>query len=86
MYSEAGVKRRLRSLQLSEEQQLIVGLVLVILVAVSLLYCLGFASLALREAWENAPLPWSETEFPPENLEMGPTPTALPFAPSPTPP
>ena len=78
------MKRRRRSFQLTEEQQLIAGLLLVILVAVSLLYCLGFASLALREAWENAPLPWSETEFPPENLEMGPTPTALPLAPSPT--
>jgi hypothetical protein len=79
------VKRRPRRLQLSEEQQLIVGLVLVILVAVSLLYCLGFASLAVREAWQNAPLPWSETEFPPENLEVGTTPTALPITPSPTP-
>jgi hypothetical protein len=76
------VKGKRRSLQLSNEQQLILSVLLVILVAVSLLYCLGFASLALREAWENAPLPWSETEPPPENLDVGPT--ALPPVPSPT--
>jgi hypothetical protein len=78
------VKRRRRKLQLNDQQQLIVGLLLVILVAISLLYCLGFASLALREAWQDAPLPWSGTEPPPENLELGPAPTALPMAPSPT--
>jgi len=79
------VKRRRRSIQLTEEQQLIFGLVLVILVTVSLLYCLGFASLALRQAWQEAPLLWSETEPPPENLEVGSTPTAAPGLPSPTP-
>jgi hypothetical protein len=78
------MKRRRRKLQLDEEQQVILGLLLVILVAVSLLYCLGFASLALREAWESAPLPWNGTEPAPENLEVGPTPTALPTAPIPT--
>lgn len=78
------MKHRRRKLQLDEQQQLIVGLLLVILVAVSLLYCLGFASLALREAWEDTPLLWSGTEPPPENLELGPAPTALPAAPSAT--
>lgn len=46
---------------LSERQQLIVGFVLVILLAISMLYCLGFASVILRQAWENAPLPWEGT-------------------------
>jgi hypothetical protein len=53
------VKRRHR-LQLSDEQQLIVGVLLVILLAISLLYCLGFASIAVRHTWENAPLPWND--------------------------
>lgn len=78
------MKRWRRGLQLDEGQQLILGLLLVILVAVSLLYCLGFASLAIRDAWENAPLPWSETEPPPENLEGVPTSTVLPAATNPT--
>lgn len=77
------MKRKRRSL--TEEQQLILGLLLVILVAVSLLYCLGLTSLALHRAWENTQLPWSETEPPPENLDVGLTPTALPTTPSPTP-
>jgi len=46
---------------LTERQQLILGLLLVVLLAVSLLYCLGFASLAIRQNWEKAPLPWSGT-------------------------
>ena len=77
------MKRKRRSL--TEEQQLILGLLLVILVAVSLLYCLGLTSLALRRAWENTQLPWSETEAPPENLDVQSTPTALPTTPGPTP-
>lgn len=80
---EGPLKRKRRSL--TEEQQLILGLLLVILVAVSLLYCLGLTSLALHRAWENTQLPWSETEPPPENLDVGLTPTALPTTPSPTP-
>ncbi len=79
------MKRRRWSPQLSEEQQFLLGLLLVILVAVSLLYCLGFASLALRQAWENAPIPWSETEPLPEDLEVGPTATAWPATPGLTP-
>lgn len=79
------MKGRRRHIQLSEQQQFILALLLVILVAVSLLYCLGFASLALRQAWEDTTLPWSGTEPPPENLEVELTPTSLPLAPSPTP-
>lgn len=68
--------RRKRSLPpLSEEQQLILGLVLIILLAISMLYCLGFASVALHRAWENAPLPWEAASPTTETLEAPPNPT-----------
>jgi hypothetical protein len=47
--------------QLSDEQLLVVGLLLVVLLAVSMLYCLGLASLAIRDNWQQAPLPWNGT-------------------------
>ena len=46
---------------LTDEQLLILGLLLVVLLAISMLYCLGFASLAIRENWQRAPLPWNGT-------------------------
>jgi hypothetical protein len=52
------MKRRRRKIEITEEQQMILGILLVILLAISLLYCLGFASLVLRQAWEDGPLPW----------------------------
>lgn len=79
------MKRNRFKIELTEEQQLVVGLILVILVAISLLYCLGFTSLALRQAWEQAPLFWNATEPPPENLDIDLTPTAAPGSPTPTP-
>jgi hypothetical protein len=54
-------------LQLNDEQQLILGFLLVILLAVSMLYCLGFASIAVRQTWENAPLPWNDAGTPEES-------------------
>jgi hypothetical protein len=60
---EGCVKKR-RKLQLSDEQQLIVGVLLVVLLAISILYCLGFASIAVRHTWDNAPLPWKDTSTP----------------------
>lgn len=50
------MKQKRLNLQLTERRQLVIGFVLVVLVAISLLYCLGFASVALRHAWENSPL------------------------------
>lgn len=79
------MKRGRPKVELTEDQQLIVGLILVILVAISLLYCLGFTSLALRQAWEQAPLPWNATEPPAENLDIDLTPTAAPGLPTPPP-
>ncbi len=71
---EEPVKRPRLSIQLTEEQQLILGLLLVILLAVSMLYCLGFASLAVREIWEQAPLPGNELNSPEEDLDTTPSP------------
>ena len=68
------VKPERLNLQLTERQQLIIGLVVVILVAISMLYCLGFASVALRNAWESGPLPWSENgNYPAESTALPPT-------------
>jgi hypothetical protein len=68
------VKRRRLNIELTEQQQLILGLLVVVLLAVSMLYCLGFASLAVRQHWEDLPLPWSETDSPLQDIEMTPTP------------
>lgn len=72
------MKKRRFNPQLSNQQQLILGLLLVILVAISMLYCLGAASLALRQAWESAPLPWEGANPPEESPELIPTPVAEP--------
>jgi hypothetical protein len=61
---------------LTERQQLILALLLVILVAISLLYCLGLGSLVLRQAWRDTTLPWDDTNPVEQNVEM--TPTLLP--------
>jgi hypothetical protein len=57
------VKKRYK-LQLNDEQQLLVGVLLVVLLAVSILYCLGFASIAVHRTWDSAPLPWNDTNTP----------------------
>ena len=62
------MKRKRLHVQLTERQQLVIGLVLVVLVAISLLYCLGFASMALRQAWENSPLQLDQNSI---DLEEG---------------
>jgi hypothetical protein len=74
--SEAIVKRRRVRIELTERQQLILAVLLVILVAISLLYCLGLGSLLLRQAWRNTTLPWDEATSPVQNVEM--TPVFLP--------
>jgi hypothetical protein len=61
--------------QLTDQQELIVALLLVILLAISLLYCLGFASLALRPTLEKTPLPWNAS---PSGEEMELTPGSPP--------
>jgi hypothetical protein len=67
------VKRKRARLQLSDEQLMILGFLLVILLAVSMLYCLGFASIAVRQSWENAPLPWNDASSPDESATAPPT-------------
>jgi hypothetical protein len=71
------VKRKRFSLQLNEQQQLILGVVLVILLAISMLYCLGLASLILRDAWENIPMPAEDATPFEEELDQ-PVPTVEP--------
>jgi hypothetical protein len=66
------VKRRRLNVQLTNEQQLIVALLLVILLAISMLYCLGFASLALHQTLEKTILPWNSTSPPGEEIEIMP--------------
>lgn len=70
------VKRRRFRVRLTDEQQLILALLLVVLLAVSMLYCLGFASLVLRQTLENTPIPSNGTILPAEDLEA--TPSSLP--------
>ena len=77
------MKRKRLDLKLTERQQLVVGIVLVVLVAISLLYCLGFASVALRQAWESGPLQqWNESEnyYLEEGLDLTPAPAVEPTA------
>ena len=71
-------------LSLTERQLLILGLILAILVATSVLYCLGIASVALRDTLSGTSLPLDATFLPLQDLEL--TPGAPLSAPTPTPP
>ena len=64
------MKKRLVKLQLSDEQLLFLGCALIILLAISMLYCLGFASIAVRQTWENAPVPLGATSAPGETTAL----------------
>lgn len=75
------MKRKRINLQLTERQQLILGFALVILVAISMLYCLGFASVALRQAWESGNLQLNENNYPEASTELPPTPLVEPTEP-----
>ena len=77
------MRRRRLDGQLTDEQQMIVALLLVILLAISLLYCLGFASLALRQTLETTPLPSSASPSG-EEIGMTPAPSPTEAAPQPT--
>lgn len=73
------MKRKRLNLQLTERQQLVIGFLLVILVAISMLYCLGLASVALRHAWEDSTLPWNlNNDYLEELIELPPSPLAAP--------
>jgi hypothetical protein len=68
-------------LELTEQQQLVAALLLIILLAGSLLYCLGFASLALRqvtetflEGREEVPVPSGSPMWPADDVELLPMP------------
>ena len=70
------MKRPRLRLQMTYRQHLILAVILVVLLTVSLLYCLGFASLTLYHAWENNALPGNGSGSPVNGLEV-------PFAPLP---
>jgi hypothetical protein len=53
---------------------LLLALLVVILVAISMLYCLGFASLAFRQAQQGTLLPQVATYLPPDGADVTPTP------------
>jgi hypothetical protein len=74
------MKRRRLHVQLSEKQQVILAVLLVVLVATSLLYCLGLASIVLRQNWESAPIPWNGSETLEEMDDL--TPPLVPTEPS----
>jgi hypothetical protein len=58
-------------------------MILVVLLAASLLYCLGFASLAVRQVWEKVPVPWTSPEPLEEELTPAPAITStLPLTPT----
>ena len=75
------MKRSRWRLELTERQQLTAALLLIILLAGSLLYCLGFASLALRqvtetflEGREEVPVPSGSPMWPADDVELLPMP------------
>ena len=69
------MKLRRPRFEITERQQLILGILFIILLAISILYCLGFASLVARQAWENAPAPLTGSQVPAEEIDL----TALPL-------
>ncbi len=70
------MKRQRLTFQLTYRQHLTLAVILVFLLAVSLLYCLGFASLALHRAWDANALPGNGNASPVNGLDV-------PFAPFP---
>ena len=77
------VKRRRWAVRLTYRQQLILALLLVILLATSMLYCLGFSSLLLGQVLDSGALPQNGLEMPGEYLDL--MPTVLPATPGPQP-
>ncbi|HSR32495.1 MAG TPA: hypothetical protein VLY63_18190 [Anaerolineae bacterium] len=80
------MRNRRLNLQLSDRQQLILGILLVILVAISLLYCLGLASVTVRQVWEQAPPPWDAINGSEESIETLATTVVEPTTTSTSPP
>jgi len=66
------VKQRRFKIELTERQQLFLALLLVIMVAISVLYCLGLASLSLRRSLENGAEPWRQPTATEESSDLRP--------------
>ena len=71
------MKRIRLGVQMTYRQQLVLALLLVVLLAVSMLYCLGAASLALHQAWQAGTLPLANTVLPENGSIATPTPPAI---------
>ena len=78
------MRRAPRELRPTERQLLVLSLILAILVATSVLYCLGLASVALRDSLAGTSLPLDATFLPLQELEL--TPGAPLPGPTPSPP
>ena len=66
------MKRRPSRLELTERQQMFLALLLVLMVAVSFLYCLGLASMALGRSWQEGTPPWGESPLPEGGSDVRP--------------
>jgi hypothetical protein len=77
------MKRRRPRKSITEEQQVILAVLAIVLLAISMLYCLGFATIIVRQIWEGGPLPRENIDLPQESLDATPTlPTVQPTLPA----
>ena len=68
------MKRRPRPrIELTDDQHLFLAILLVILVALSMLYCLGLGGLMLRDTWQQTLPLINGTQVPFEELPIAPT-------------
>ena len=66
------MKRRPR-IELTDDQQLFLAILLVILFAVSILYCLGLGGLILRDTWQETLPVLNGNNVPVEEMPITPT-------------
>jgi hypothetical protein len=66
------VSRAPWDLKPTERQLLVLSLILAVLVATSVLYCLGIASVALRDSLSGTSLPLDATFLPLQDVELTP--------------
>lgn len=72
------MRRRRPRIELTDDQQLFLAILLVILVALSILYCLGLGGLMLRDTWRETLPVLNGNHVPVEELPITPTPSAPP--------
>jgi hypothetical protein len=67
------VKRHRARIELTDDQHLFLAILLVVLVALSMLYCLGLGGLMLRDTWQQTLPLINGTQLPIEELPVAPT-------------